>query len=59
MKYELMGHNMSTADNFCEDCGQPKARIVAMGLACPAEKERIEAEDRQEPEEKFEMESDS
>ena len=57
MHYELMGHKMNTANQFCEDCGQPKGRIVAMGLACKPEK--VEAEDRQEPEERFEMESDN
>lgn len=59
MKYELMGHQMDSNKNACEDCGQPKGRIVAMGLSCPGEKERIEAENREEPEERFEMECEN
>ena len=55
MHYELMGHNMNTANQFCEDCGQPKGRIVAMGLAC----RKVETEDREEPEERFEMENEN
>jgi hypothetical protein len=56
MKYELMGHRMDSNKAFCEDCGQPKGRIVAMGLACSRE---IETEDDHEAEEKFEMENEN
>lgn len=56
MKYELMGHRMNSAKSVCEDCGQPKGRIVAMGLACIHE---IETEDSHHAEEKFEMENEN
>lgn len=56
MQYELMGHKMNTANQFCEECGEPKGRIVAMGLACEP---KVVAEDREEPEERIELENEN
>jgi hypothetical protein len=56
MQYELMGHKMNTANQFCEECGESKGRIVAMGLACNP---KVETENREEPEERIELENEN
>lgn len=56
MDGELMGHRMNDVNQFCLDCQQPKARIVALGLECTA---KVEAEDDHEAEESMEMEREN